>query len=89
MTVGEAPFTHDMHGLAAYVLPSNHELNMVFQFQLMDIDAGGTRDAIRHYEPRAWTVREFKGIVAKWQTFLREEGFWNTYVGLLTSSTVC
>ena len=68
-----------MHALAKYVLPKNHELNMVFQFELMDIDSAGlTR--VNPLDPRQWKLREFKEVVTRWQTFLREDGFWNTCV---------
>ncbi|KAH8111359.1 glycoside hydrolase family 13 protein [Phellopilus nigrolimitatus] len=77
ITVGEAPFTHDMRGLAEYVLPDNSELNMVFQFELMDIDSSGpTRDD--PLEPRKWKLTELKEVVNRWQTHLRNEGFWNS-----------
>lgn len=41
MTVGETPLTHSIDSITSYVLPQNHELNMVFVFEIMDIDAGG------------------------------------------------
>ena len=76
ITVGEAPFTHDMDALAQYVLPANKELNMVFQFELMDVDSSGmTRD--NPLVPRKWRLTELKEIINRWQTFRREEGFWN------------
>lgn len=31
-------------------------------------------------KPRKWALTEVKAIIARWQTFLREEGFWNRYV---------
>ena len=68
-----------MHALAQYVLPANKELNMVFQFELMDVDSSGmTRD--NPLVPRQWKLTEFKEIINRWQTFLRDEGFWNRYV---------
>lgn len=74
--MGEAPFTHDMHALARYVLPANHELNMIFQFELMDVDSSGmARD--NPLIPRAWKLTEFKEVINRWQTFLRNDGFWN------------
>ena len=39
--------THDMPTLAQYVLPANKELDMVFQFEIMEID--GAREG----SPRA------------------------------------
>ncbi|KAG9310482.1 hypothetical protein JVU11DRAFT_9626 [Chiua virens] len=39
ITVGEMPFTHDAFALMEYVLPKNKELDMVFNFDLMDLDS--------------------------------------------------
>lgn len=79
LTVGETPHTRDMHGLAAYVLPDNRELNMVFPFELVDIDAVG-KARTNSLEYRPWKLTEFKEVIGRWQTFLREEGFWNRRV---------
>ncbi|EGN92954.1 glycoside hydrolase family 13 protein [Serpula lacrymans var. lacrymans S7.3] len=73
ITVGETPFTHEASELAAYVLPKNKELNMVFHFELMDLDSPD-------YSPlahKAWKLTELKAIVRRWQQYKREEGFWN------------
>ena len=64
-----------MHEISKYVLPDNHELNMVFQFELMDIDAS-SEDPLK---PKTWKLTEFKEVINRWQTFLRELGFWNRY----------
>jgi oligo-1,6-glucosidase len=80
MTVGETPLTHNPAHIAAYVLPANRELNMVFQFEVMDIDAGGVEggaEAVSPLEHRHWTLRELKTITEKWQQFMRDEGYWN------------
>lgn len=74
ITVGETPFTHDVSQLAAYVLPQNKELNMVFNFDLMDLDSPDYSPLVR----RAWTLAEFRDVVSRWQQFKRDEGFWNT-----------
>ena len=78
MTVGETPFTHDASELAAYVLPSNKELQMVFQFELTQIDAfrdpNGDLEILMH---RPWKLPEFKAIVEKWQLYKREEHYLN------------
>jgi len=75
--VGETPFTHDPLELAAYVLPSNDELNMVFHFELMDIDTPQEGDPVPLIH-KDWKLPQFKDIVGRWQTFKRSEGFWNT-----------
>ena len=76
-TVGEAPFSHSADDLAEYVLPKNKELKTVFQFELMDIDSF---DSLEPLVPKPWKLSDLKNIVEKWQTFKREEGFWNTSV---------
>ncbi|EKM51645.1 glycoside hydrolase family 13 protein [Phanerochaete carnosa HHB-10118-sp] len=81
MTVGETPCTHLPEDIAAYVFPQNKELNMVFQFELMDLDLGGAEDnlesltALMH---RQWKLTDMKKCVSKWQTYMREHGYWNT-----------
>lgn len=85
ITVGETPFTHSADQLAAYVLPANKELDMVFQFQLMDLDAPHedptkpTEEVPKH-DPmvwQQWDLKEMKSIIERWQRCKRDEGFWN------------
>ncbi|KAJ2933230.1 hypothetical protein H1R20_g3817, partial [Candolleomyces eurysporus] len=78
ITVGETPFTHDTEELAAYVLPKNKELNMVFQFELMDIDSPLEGEDVVPLIYKPWKLSDLKNIVRRWQTFKRDEGFWNT-----------
>ena len=73
ITVGETPFTHDASELAAYVLPRNRELNMVFHFELMDIDSPPEFPLLK----KPWTLAELKAVIGRWQRFMRDEGFWN------------
>ncbi|KAG6916972.1 hypothetical protein DXG01_004400 [Tephrocybe rancida] len=75
ITVGETPFTHDASQLAAYVLPANKELNMVFHFELMELDSPqGEHKPLIH---RDWKLSEFREIIGRWQNFERARGFWN------------
>ncbi|KAI5887710.1 glycoside hydrolase family 13 protein [Schizophyllum commune H4-8] len=76
ITVGEAPFSYDESALGKYVLPANKELQMIFQFELVDVDSpkGPDRSSLM---PRPWKLTELKGIINKWQTYKRHEGFWN------------
>jgi len=77
ITVGEASFTHEASEFDGYVLPSNNELNMVFHFELMDVDfpkEGQSRLLLKHKD---WTLAEFREVVVRWQSYKREEGFWN------------
>jgi alpha-glucosidase len=78
ITVGEASFTHELSEFDGYVLPSNNELNMVFHFELMDVDfpKEGQSRLLLKYEN--WTLAEFREVVVRWQNYKREEGFWNS-----------
>ncbi|KAF8797493.1 glycoside hydrolase family 13 protein [Phlegmacium glaucopus] len=77
ITVGETPFTHVASELAAYVLPSNEELNMVFQFEFMDLDSPKEGQDISPLIFKEWKLSELKDVIGRWQTYKREEGFWN------------
>ncbi|KAF9449623.1 glycoside hydrolase family 13 protein [Macrolepiota fuliginosa MF-IS2] len=77
MTVGETPFTHDAEELAAYVLPANKELNMVFQFELMDIDSPMEGPQRVPLIKKEWKLEELREITVRWQLYKRDEGFWN------------
>ena len=84
-TVGEAPFSHSADDLAKYVLPQNRELKTIFHFELMDIDSS---DSLEPMIPKPWKLSDLKNVVEKWQTFKREEGFWNTSVHISSSRSV-
>lgn len=72
MTVGETPGVTVEDGLL-YVGENRRELNMLFQFQLMDIDSGpsGKWDVV------PWKLTDFKTIITKWQVGLAGKG-WNS-----------
>ncbi|KAG8731688.1 hypothetical protein FRC11_002923, partial [Ceratobasidium sp. 423] len=72
-TVGESPFTHDPRDLLPYVLPERKELQMMFQFELADIDA--THNPLI---PRIPSLPEIKSVINKWQTFMFNNGGWNS-----------
>lgn len=79
ISVGQASYTRDMDQLSRYVLPKNEELNMVFQAELMELDAPRkARNDKLQYRQRK--LKELKEVVNRWQTFKTDEGFWNTYV---------
>ena len=60
---------------------------MVFQFQLMHIDAphnGSDKEPFKE-DPlvwKEWKLSEMKSIIGRWQEYKRDEGFWNAYVCL-------
>jgi len=72
MTVGETPGTPPQIA-AKYVNRDRHELNMVFNFELMEID----HDPINKWRSKEWKLTELKKIFTKWYEGLKEKG-WNT-----------
>ncbi|KAK0499504.1 glycoside hydrolase family 13 protein [Armillaria luteobubalina] len=77
VTVGETPFTESMDALMLYVLPDRKELNMVFHFELMELDTPTTIEDWSPLMHRQWKLTELKDIISRWQVFKSEEGFWN------------
>jgi len=72
MTVGETPRTPPQIA-AKYVNRDRHELDMVFHFELMEID----HDPINKWKPKEWKLTELKKIFTKWHEGLKEKG-WNS-----------
>ncbi|WP_411347289.1 glycoside hydrolase family 13 protein [Paenibacillus sp. WLX2291] len=72
MTVGEAVNVTPQDG-ALYVQEDRHELNMVFHFELMRVDAGPGGK----WDLRPWRLSEIKSIITQWQTLLHNKG-WNS-----------
>ncbi len=73
MTVGETSGLGPEQALD-YVGDQRHELNMVFQFEHMFIDAQGL--GTEKWKYKSWTLVELKKIMSSWQTVLHQEG-WN------------
>lgn len=71
MCVGETPFSSSETGFT-YVDPSHQELDMVFSFDLMDIDSGKSGK----WEIIPWNLSRFKSIIEDWQTVLADG--WNS-----------
>jgi len=72
MTVGETPGTTPEIA-ALYVNRDRRELNMVFHFELMEID----HNPINKWKPKEWKLTELKKIFTKWHEGLKEKG-WNS-----------
>ena len=72
MTVGEMPGV-DPDLAVLYTGQDRHELQMVFQFEHMDLDSGwgGKWD----YKP--WRLSDLKAVISKWQEGLYQRG-WNS-----------
>lgn len=72
MTVGETPGV-DPKTAELYVNDDRNELNMLFQFELMDIDSGESSK----WDIKSWKLTTFKKIMYKWYDGLKEKG-WNS-----------
>lgn len=73
MTVGETPGVTPEQAME-YVNDDRHELNMLFQFELMDIDAGpGGKWNVTPFQ-----LTDFKRIMSKWQYGLGHGKGWNS-----------
>ncbi len=73
MTVGECPGAK-LDDALLYVGKERNELDMLFQFELMDID-----DAIgdgNRWNPKPWQLVDFKRVITHWQHGLHDKG-WN------------
>ncbi|MFA9397962.1 MAG: alpha-glucosidase [Clostridiaceae bacterium] len=71
MTVGETPGVNP-ETAKLYVNEDRKELNMLFQFELMDIDSGNEK-----WDLKPWKLTTFKNIMYKWYEALKEQG-WNS-----------
>ncbi|KAI8935809.1 hypothetical protein NX059_007327 [Plenodomus lindquistii] len=68
MTVGECPNTPDMKRVLEYVSAKENQLNMVFQFDVVDVGQGPYKFQTT---PRNWTLPQFKSAIARTQDLIR------------------
>lgn len=73
ITVGEMPFVDDPEEVLQTVRAEDGELNMIFIFDLVDIDNYDFRLSLRDF-----TTAEVRGTITKWQTVMRERNGWNS-----------
>ncbi|OBT63209.1 hypothetical protein VE03_07778 [Pseudogymnoascus sp. 23342-1-I1] len=71
--VGEMPWVKDEKDVIDVVSADRKELNMIFQFDIVDMDNG----ADGKFGKQDWELLDLKNIVEKWQTRLYEGGGWN------------
>lgn len=71
MTVGEMPGVSPEQAVV-YTDPANKEVNMVFQFETMDIDSDGPK-----WNVKPWRLADLKQVTSKWQYGLNGRG-WNS-----------
>jgi oligo-1,6-glucosidase len=73
ITVGEMPGVSDPDEILRTVGADAQELNMIFIFDLVDIDKPNVRMALK-----PWDVKEMKSIISRWQRCMIERDGWNT-----------
>jgi alpha-glucosidase len=74
MTVGELPHTPDPQHVLRYVGSGDKQLDMVFQFDLVDLGIGKTHK----YEFEGYQLSKMKEVVGKWQNFIQGTDGWTT-----------
>ncbi|QGI87407.1 hypothetical protein CEK25_002363 [Fusarium fujikuroi] len=72
-SVGEMPAVQDPKEVIKSVGESRGELNMIFNFEIVDMDHGDGGK----FSPRKWEMQDLKRIVNKWQTFMYKNKGWN------------
>jgi len=75
MTVGECPNTKDMSRVLEYVSAKEKQLNMVFQFDVVDVGQGPYKFQTT---PRNWVLPDFKKAIARTQDLIRGNDGWTT-----------
>lgn len=73
ITVGEMPGVSDENEILRTVGANAGELNMIFIFDLVDIDKPNVRMALK-----PWDVKEMKSIISRWQRCMIERDGWNS-----------
>jgi oligo-1,6-glucosidase len=77
VTVGEMPGV-TVEEAKLYTDPARHEVDMVFQFEHVQVDHGETR-----WDPRPLRLRDLKAVLGRWQAGLAEVGwnslYWNNH----------
>jgi oligo-1,6-glucosidase len=75
MTVGECPNTKEMARVLEYVSAKEKQLNMVFQFDVVDVGQGPYKFQTT---PRNWILPQFKEAIARTQDLIRGNDGWTT-----------
>ena len=76
VTVGETG-SANIESAKLYSNPARHELDMVFQFELMGID--GIRSG--NWDPKEYSLAELKALMEKWQTQLDSQSWNSLFLG--------
>lgn len=76
VTVGETG-SANIESAKLYSNPERHELDMIFQFELMGID--GVRAG--NWEPKKYSLADLKNLMEKWQTQLDGQSWNSLFLG--------
>ncbi|KAK6530269.1 hypothetical protein TWF694_003631 [Orbilia ellipsospora] len=71
--VGEMPWVKEPEHVLKAVQGSRNELNMIFQFDIVDIDIGPTGK----FTKLPWSLCDLRAIVEKWQKLMTQNDGWN------------
>lgn len=72
-SVGEMPFVRDTNEVLKAVRYDRGEINMIFNFEHVDIDHG----EFDKFKPGHWKLTDLKRMFSHWQEFMYEHGGWN------------
>ena len=75
VTVGEMPCVNDINEIIRTVGKKSGELNMIFIFDIVDID---NALGLGRMTWRDWTARDISQIITKWQKAMIEHDGWNS-----------
>src|SRR5262249_41608596 len=76
-TVGGTPLTTTEHAVDITNEQTGH-LNMLFQFEHMDLDRGGRAEGASRWRPRRFALLDLKQVMTRWQKELEGRG-WNSF----------
>ena len=90
ITVGEMPFVRSEEEILKVVGAKRGELNMIFIFEMVDIDNDETGFRLTL---RDWNTNEIKKIFNKWQTLMIDRNGWNSLFienhGMISETYCC
>ncbi|KAL4897556.1 glycoside hydrolase superfamily [Aspergillus ambiguus] len=72
-SVGEMPFVKDTEEVLRAVQYDRNEINMIFNFEHVDIDHG----IYDKFEPGSWKLTDLKAFFERWQKFMYDNDGWN------------
>jgi glycosidase len=73
-SVGEMPFVKDTAEVLKAVRHDRNEINMIFNFEHVDIDHGPHGNK---FKPGSWKLTDLKSFFERWQAFMYNNGGWN------------